>query len=311
MNKIALPPEQEINANARLALAEDLLPPGERDRPWPGTQALHALDPSLVWVKEENVTMRLTSSDSGVLCGTRWFDRCQSLIDADTRIDWFRRDADQFAVGEVLALVNGSSRSLLLAERSALNFLQLLSGTATLTHRFVRELSSLANGSRTRLLDTRKTLPGLRAAQKYAVRCGGGHNHRLGLYDAVMFKDNHLPCISVPSDGFGNSADIGKWRQWRQSHPDLEVVFEVEDRATLEKILPLQPNRILFDNISPEEMAPLVELTRARGIESEASGNIDISSIPAYAAVGLDYISVGALTKNVEATDFSLRLETG
>ncbi|MCH9663648.1 MAG: carboxylating nicotinate-nucleotide diphosphorylase [Gammaproteobacteria bacterium] len=309
MNTIALPPEKEIIANARLALAEDLLPPGERSRPWPDTQALHALDPSLVWVKEEAVTMRLTSSDSGVFCGTRWFERCQSLIDADTRIDWFRRDADPFAAGEVLALVNGNSRSLLLAERSALNFLQLLSGTATLTHRFVRELSSLSADSRTRLLDTRKTLPGLRAAQKYAVRCGGGHNHRLGLYDAVMFKDNHLPCLNVPGDGFGNSPDIGKWRQWRQSHPDLEVIFEVEDRATLDKILPLQPNRILFDNLSPEELIPLVELARAHGIESEASGNIDISSIPAYATVGLDYISAGALTKNVEAADFSLRLE--
>ena len=302
------PDAAQVEADARLALSEDLLAFPERGGAWPETEELHRHDPSLHWVEDRQACMRLVAKDGGTLCGAPWFDGCQRLVDGRSRVDWALGEGQTFAAGTIIARLEGRLRSLLLAERSALNFLQMLSGVATRTRALAEAVEASAGPVRTRLLDTRKTLPGLRCAQKYAVACGGGDNHRLGLYDAVMLKDNHLASIVDPAGGL--AIDIDEWRRWRSQRPGLQLVIEVASLSELEWALPYQPDRVLLDNITAADLGAMVEKARASGVATEASGNIGIESIPACVEAGVDFISVGALTKNIEAIDFSLLLDS-
>jgi nicotinate-nucleotide pyrophosphorylase (carboxylating) len=204
-------------------------------------------------------------------------------------------DGDRVAPGSLICRLEGHARSLVTAERSALNFLQLLSATATITADYVAAVA----GTVVRVLDTRKTVPGLRAAQKYAVRCGGGYNQRMGLYDAILIKENHI--IAAGSIAAAVAAARGL-------HPDLPLEVEVEDLAELDQALQAKVDRIMLDNFELAQMHEAVALTAGR-VPLEISGNVDLHSIGAFAHTGVDFISVGALTKHIRAIDLSLRLQ--
>jgi nicotinate-nucleotide pyrophosphorylase (carboxylating) len=199
------------------------------------------------------------------------------------------------APGRVICQLSGHARSLVSAERPALNFLQLLSATATVTADYVAAVS----GTAVRVLDTRKTIPGLRLAQKYAVRCGGGHNQRMGLHDAILIKENHI--IAAGSIGAAIASA-------RQLHPHLPLEVEVESLDELGQALQAGPDRIMLDNFEPAQLVEAVRRTAGR-VPLEASGNIDLHSIGEFARTGVDFISIGALTKHVRAIDLSLRLQ--
>jgi nicotinate-nucleotide pyrophosphorylase (carboxylating) len=200
----------------------------------------------------------------------------------------------------VIFEIAGPARAVLTGERTALNFLQLLSGTATAVRRFADAIA----GTPCRILDTRKTLPGLRTAQKYAVRCGGGDNHRMGLYDRVLIKENHIAAAGSLTAAIEAA---------RRSAPGLTVEVEVESPAELEEALNARPDIIMLDDFSPADLRAAVRLNQARGrpVKLEASGNVSLETVRALAATGVDYISVGALTKHVRAVDLSMRLEFG
>ncbi|EIL92937.1 MULTISPECIES: carboxylating nicotinate-nucleotide diphosphorylase [Rhodanobacter] len=237
----------------------------------------------------------LTCRDAAVIAGTAWFDACFRRLDPAVRIDWQVRDGERVAPGTVICRLSGHARSLVTAERSALNFLQLLSATATLTASYVAAVA----GTGTRVLDTRKTIPGLRIAQKYAVRCGGGHNHRIGLYDAILIKENHI--IAAGSIAAAVAAA-------RRSHSSLLLEIEVENLDELEQALEAGVDRIMLDNFSLADMHEAVTRTAGR-VALEVSGNVDLETIGEYARTGVDFVSVGALTKHVHAVDLSLRLQ--
>lgn len=236
----------------------------------------------------------LTCRDDAVLAGSAWFDACFHRLDPATRIEWVRRDGQRIDAGAVICRLSGRARPLVSAERSALNFLQLLSGTATITAAYVEAIA----GTSARILDTRKTVPGLRLAQKYAVRCGGGLNQRMGLYDAILIKENHI---------FAAGSLTAAVRSARQQHPDLPLEVEVETLAELALALETDVDRIMLDNFDLLHMAEAVRFTAGRK-PLEASGNVDLRTIGDIARTGVDFISVGALTKHVRAVDFSLRL---
>ena len=236
----------------------------------------------------------LTCRDDAVLAGVPWFDACFRQLDPAVRIHWTTEDGDRISPGSVICTLEGRARSLLSAERSALNFLQLLSGTATRTAEYVAKVA----GTRTRILDTRKTLPGLRLAQKYAVRCGGGHNHRIGLFDAILIKENHI----AAAGGIQAAVEAG-----RRQHPDLLLEVEVETFDELSQAITAGVDRIMLDNFSLPDMHEAVRVTGGR-IPLEVSGNVDMSTIGDIAATGVDFVSIGALTKHVQAVDLSLRL---
>ncbi len=228
-----------------------------------------------------------------VLAGRAWFDACLQMLDGEARIDWRYQDGDPIAAGEVLCEIDAEARALLSGERSALNFLQLLSGTATTTAAYV----ALTAGSNTRLLDTRKTLPGLRYAQKYAVRVGGAQNHRLGLYDAVLIKENHIIAAG------GIAAAIGRARALS---PTLEVEIEVENLAEYREALAARPDRIMLDELAADELRQAIA-ERIPGVELELSGGVERERLAELCRLGVDYISIGALTKHLRAIDLSLR----
>ena len=227
-----------------------------------------------------------------VLAGRAWFDACVRALDPDCVIDWAFGDGDAVPANAQLCAIRARSRALLSAERSALNFLQTLSGTATTTAAYV---ARTAGG--TRLLDTRKTLPGLRYAQKYAVKVGGGENHRLGLYDAVLIKENHI----LAAGGIGPAI-----ARARALWPALLVEIEVESLAEYFEALAARPDRIMLDELSMDDMRSAVA-ARPPGIQLEVSGSIDQDRLQALCALGVDFISIGALTKHVRAIDLSLR----
>jgi nicotinate-nucleotide pyrophosphorylase (carboxylating) len=239
----------------------------------------------------------LTCRDDAVLAGSAWFDACFRRLDPSVRIEWLLRDGQRTSAGAVICRLSGGARSLVTAERSALNFLQLLSGTATITSSYVEAIA----GTAARILDTRKTLPGLRLAQKYAVRCGGGHNQRIGLYDAILIKENHI----IAAGGLAAAVQSA-----RQKHPDLPLEVEVETLAELALALDADVDRIMLDNFDLPQMSEAVRIGAGR-VPLEASGNVDLQTIGAIARTGVDFISVGALTKHVHAVDFSLRLQLG
>lgn len=240
------------------------------------------------------VVAEIITREKAVLCGCLFVDEVYRQIDPTVQINWRVRDAQLLSSGQVLCRLEGSAKSLLTGERTALNFLQTLSGTATTTHRFVDRLK----GSNTQLLDTRKTIPGLRYAQKYAVRCGGAKNHRMGLFDAFLIKENHiLACGSI-----AQAIKIA-----RQQHPDKQVEVEVESFIELQEALDHNADIILLDNFNIDMLQKAVEMTAGRS-KLEVSGGITEEVLPQIAATGVDFISVGALTKHITAVDLSMRI---
>ncbi|MDR3444746.1 MULTISPECIES: carboxylating nicotinate-nucleotide diphosphorylase [unclassified Dyella] len=237
----------------------------------------------------------LTCREDAVMAGIDWFNTCFRRLDPQVEIEWAVRDGDRVAAGSVICRLRGKARALVSAERSALNFLQLLSGTATATAAHVAAVA----GTGVRVLDTRKTVPGLRLAQKYAVRCGGGHNHRVGLYDAILVKENHI----IAAGSIKAAADAA-----RHLHPTLLLEIEVENLDELQQALDAGADRIMLDNFTLPLMREAVAIAKGKA-ELEISGNVDLSTIGGYASTGVDYISVGALTKHVRAVDLSLRLQ--
>jgi nicotinate-nucleotide pyrophosphorylase (carboxylating) len=235
--------------------------------------------------------------EDAVLCGTAWFDEVFRQIDARIRVTWSARDGERVRAAQQLCTLEGPARPLLTGERTALNFLQSLSATATVTRAYVDAVA----GTKCRILDTRKTIPGLRIAQKYAVRCGGGTNHRIGLFDAILVKENHIAAAGSIAAAVNAARRIA-------AQVLLEV--EVENRAQLREALDARVDRILLDNFSLADMRAAVQTTRAHAnarTELEASGNMSLETVRAVAETGVDFISVGGLTKHVRAVDLSLR----
>ena len=240
------------------------------------------------WLETE-----LLVREDAVLCGCQWFDEVFRQCDEKITTQWHAGDGERITANSVVCEVSGPARGLLTAERSALNFLQTLSGTATLT----RTYSDQIKHTRCKILDTRKTIPQLRVAQKYAVLCGGGSNHRIGLFDAFLIKENHL----AASGGIANTV-----ARAREMHADKFLEVEVENLEQLQQAIDAEVDRALLDNFSLADMKRAVELNHQR-IELEASGNIEADNLLQIAASGVDFISIGALTKNLRAIDFSLR----
>jgi nicotinate-nucleotide pyrophosphorylase (carboxylating) len=273
--------QETIRENVRLALAEDI---------GSGDISARLIDAT------EQLKMELLVREDAVLCGCAWFDEAFTQCDSATRIEWVAGDGDQVRADSVLCTISGLARALLCAERTALNFLQTLSGTATTTSYYASRIQHTA----CRILDTRKTIPQLRRAQKYAVKCGGGTNHRIGLFDAYLIKENHL----AASDSIKAAVDRA-----RELKPDHLLEVEVEDLDQLQQAIDAKVDRVLLDNFSIGELRQAVALNN-KAIQLEASGNITEQSILEIAETGVDFISIGALTKHLRAIDFSLRFAT-
>lgn len=242
---------------------------------------------------EARAEARVISREPAVLCGRPWFDAVFAALAPDIRIDWQVSDGERIAPDQVLCTLDGPARALLTGERTALNFLQTLSGTATLARRFADAVA----GTGASILDTRKTLPGLRLAQKYAVRCGGCENHRLGLFDAILVKENHIMACG------GITAAI---EAARALAPELPLEVEIETPAQLREALDAGAERLLLDNMGPGRLREAVTATAGRA-RLEASGGITLEGVRDIALTGVDYISVGDLTKHVQAVDLSMR----
>ena len=235
------------------------------------------------------------SREAAVICGRPWFDEVFRQLQDTIEIHWHVGEGEQVTANQTVCHLTGPARVLLTGERTALNFLQTLSGTASLAHQYAQAVAGLA----VKILDTRKTLPGLRSAQKYAVRCGGCYNHRMGLYDAILIKENHI--IAAGSIGAAVTRSL-------QQFPDKMVEVEVENLPEMQQALTAGAHRILLDNMSVEQMRKAVQQTDGRA-ELEASGNISLANIRDIASSGVDFISIGSLTKNVTAVDLSMRFD--
>jgi len=268
-----------IRANVRAALEEDL---GAGDLT---AQLLPAA---------QTATARIISRQKAVLCGTLWFEECFLSLDPGCEIHWAAQEGAPVEPGQQLCEVRGNARALLSAERCALNFLQTLSGTATLVRRYV----DAAAGSKAKIMDTRKTLPGLRIAQKHAVRTGGGHNQRTGLFDGVLIKENHI----AAAGSIRTALELA----FRITPPAIPVQIEVENMAQLDEALNAGARLILLDNFSLVDMHTAVTHAAGRA-ELEASGGITLDNVRLVAETGVDRISIGALTKDVQAVDLSMR----
>jgi nicotinate-nucleotide pyrophosphorylase (carboxylating) len=236
---------------------------------------------------------RLITREDAVLCGTSWFDSVFKQLDEQIKINWLVKDGDDIVKDQELCILEGPTRGLLTGERTAMNFIQTLSGTATMA----REYANALQGTTTKLLDTRKTIPGLREAQKYAVRTGGGYNHRLGLFDGILLKENHIAAAGSITVAVTAA---------KEKHPDTPVEVEVETMAELKEAIDAKSDIIMLDNFSLEQMREAVKITDGRS-KLEASGGFDLESLHSTAETGVDYISVGALTKHVRALDLSMR----
>lgn len=280
---VPAPPAAVVAANVAAALAEDL---GTGDV----TAALLPDGPDIAY---------LLCKEDAVICGRPWFDGCHRALDPDVRIDWRVSEGDRVAKGTVVATLAGRSRALVSAERASLNFLQTLSGTATVTAEHV----AAVRGTGTKILDTRKTIPGLRIAQKYAVRVGGGDNHRIGLYDTVMLKENHIRAYG----SLGGAVQAA-----RALHPALPLIVEVETLAQLREALDAGCTRILIDDFDAATRREAVRIAKSAPwhgrIPLEVSGGVDMGTLRGIAEDGVDCISIGGLTKHVRAIDLSLKL---
>ena len=274
-------PGEAVAADVAAALAEDI---GSGDV----TAALLADGPDCAY---------LLCKEDAVVCGRPWFDACHRALDPDVRIDWRVEEGTQVAAGTVLATLEGRTRALVSAERASLNFMQTLSATATTTAEHV----AAVDGTGARILDTRKTIPGLRQAQKYAVRVGGGCNHRMGLYDAVMLKENHVRAAGSLSAAIQAA---------RAAQPGLPLIVEVETLDQLREALAVGCDRILIDDFDAATRREAVAVVAAhpRPVPLEVSGGVDLPGLRAIAADGVDFISIGGLTKHVRAIDLSLKL---
>ncbi|SEQ74888.1 nicotinate-nucleotide pyrophosphorylase (carboxylating) [Nitrosomonas sp. Nm51] len=277
---------EEINNNVRRALTEDT-----------GAGDLTAL----LIPAQQRSTAHVVSKTSAVLCGLQWFEGCFKAVSPESEIRWLARDGDTVTAEQKLCEVTGSARALLTAERAALNFLQMLSAVATQTRAYVNAIA----GTKAVIVDTRKTLPGLRFAQKYAVRCGGGCNHRFGLYDGILIKENHIAAA-------GGIAEV--MMQARSIAPeDIFIQIEVESVPQLRVALDAGAVMILLDNFAVNQLEEAVAVSRHYSLKSgqpvllEASGNIDLDNVRRIAETGVDRISIGALTKNIQAIDLSMR----
>jgi len=232
--------------------------------------------------------------EPAMMCGQAWLNEVFKQLDQNIQIEWHCNEGDELGADSILCKLHGNARSLLTGERTALNFLQTLMGTATVTRRYVRELN--AHGM-TKLLDTRKTLPGLRFAQKYAVRIGGGVNHRIGLFDAILIKENHI----MAAGGLEAAVHTAKTQ-----HPNTFIEVEVESLSELKMALDLPVDRIMLDNFSLVDIRQAVALTKGK-IPLEASGNVSFENLFQLGQTGVDFISTGAITKHLHAIDLSMR----
>lgn len=274
------PPQQNIEADVARSLQEDM----------------QTGDITAALLENDIESGYIIAKEPAVICGRPWVDACFRQLDADVDLDWLVEEGQAVLANTVVLKFRGKARSMLSAERSALNFLQTLSATATQTAQFVKQLAH----SKTKVLDTRKTLPGMRQAQKYAVRVGGGVNHRMGLFDAVMLKENHI----LAEGSIANA--VAKARLY---YPETPIIVEVENLDELKQALETNCNRILIDDFSDTDMLAAVEIADGKK-PLEVSGSVSLERLKSICNAGVDFISVGAITKNIRAIDFSMRLGT-
>ena len=275
---------EEIEINVRRGLAEDI-----------GSGDLTAL------LVENNTTLhaKIISRDDAIVCGTQWFEASFHQLSPDVLIRWHVQDGDKILKEQILCEIEGCARVLLTAERTALNFLQILSAVATKTRQYVDVISS----TKAKIVDTRKTLPGLRLAQKYAVKCGGGANHRLGLHDGILIKENHIIAAGGIEQALSKAKSI-------KPSPDVSIQIEVESLEEFQCALIAGAEMILLDNFSLSQLRDAVNLSKqlTNGpVLLEASGNITLDTVKVVAETGVDRISIGSLTKDVKAIDLSMR----
>lgn len=283
---MTLPPTNDITKQVQAALDEDL-----------GTNTASEFANTDVTAnliaESKQATAKLICRERAILCGKEWVNTAFSLLDSNIKVSWHFNDGDEINSNDVICDISGNARAILTAERTALNFLQTLSATATETHRYAAAISH----THCKILDTRKTIPGLRLAQKYAVQCGGGVNHRVGLYDMVLIKENHIHAAGSIAAAVNNARD---------EFTTLKIEVEVENLDELQQAIDANVDRILLDNMSIEMLKDAVALN-AGNIDLEASGNVTLDTISTIAETGVDYISTGAISKHVRAIDFSLR----
>lgn len=285
--------QQDVSRAVRAALLEDL---GDAlttlDQPDASADITAQLIPA-----DRMASARVITREAGVFCGQPWVDevflQLKAQLGGDVKVEWLVQDGEVLSPNQELFRLHGPARLLLTGERNALNFVQTLSGVATLTARYVAELE----GTDCRLLDTRKTIPGLRTAQKYAVTCGGGKNHRIGLYDAYLIKENHILACGGIAEAINEA---------RHLNPGKPVEVEVETLAELEQALAAHADIVMLDNFDVTMMREAVAINQGRA-KLEVSGNVTLDTLAEFAATGVDFISVGALTKHVRALDLSMR----
>lgn len=281
--------QQDVSRAVRAALLEDL---GDAlttlDQPDASADITAQLIPA-----DRMASARVITREAGVFCGQPWVDEVFVQLGGDVKVEWKVQDGEVLSPNQELFRLHGPARLLLTGERNALNFVQTLSGVATLTARYVAELE----GTDCRLLDTRKTIPGLRTAQKYAVTCGGGKNHRIGLYDAYLIKENHILACGGIAEAISEA---------RHLNPGKPVEVEVESLAELEQALVAKADIVMLDNFDVTMMREAVAINQGRA-KLEVSGNVTLDTLAEFAATGVDFISVGALTKHVRALDLSMR----
>ena len=274
-------PQSYIEESVHIALTEDI---GHED-------VTAKLIP-----EDEFSLATVISREDAVICGVDWFDEVFAQLDSQIFIEWDVDDGDVVKANQQLCTISGSTRALLSGERTALNFLQTLSGTATIARKYADAIA----GTQAKVLDTRKTIPGLRLAQKYAVSCGGCENHRMGLYDAILIKENHI----LGAGGIPQAVEAARFNS-----PELSIEVEVENLDELQQALDAKVERVLLDNFDLETLKKAVQLTH-RQAELEASGNVTLDTIRAIAETGVDYISTGAITKDIKALDLSMRFSS-
>ncbi len=271
-------PDEFIAAQAKLALLEDV---GQQD-----------LTADLIPLSTL-ATAAIITRENATLCGQAWLEQVFMQLDSTITINWSFKDGEQMLANDVICTLYGPARTLLTGERTAMNFIQTFSATATLAKKYADQVTDLA----VQVLDTRKTIPGLRLAQKYAVRCGGGHNHRVGLYDGILIKENHI-------NAAGSIAAAVE--QARHLHHGIAIEVEVENFAELEQALSAHADIILLDNFDVSALTKAVELNQGQA-KLEASGGITLDNVRAIAETGVDRISIGAITKDIRAIDLSMR----
>lgn len=273
-------PHSYIEKSVRLALEEDI-----------GSE-----DVTGQLIPENNISQAtIITREDAVICGVDWVNETFKQLDDSIHIEWQVKDSDHVKANQVLCTLQGPTRALLTGERTALNFLQTLSATATTANTYAKAIED----TNTKVLDTRKTIPGLRLAQKYAVACGGCKNHRIGLYDAILIKENHI---------MGAGSIEAAVKTSREKYPELAIEVEVENLDELQQALTAGVERVLLDNFSLNNLEAAVKLTNKKA-ELEASGNVTLKTIRDIALTGVDFISTGAITKDIKAIDLSMRIQ--